>query len=467
MTSSPVLRRCLLLLLLATLTRGLMLSAALPNPQRMLRRDAEGYIQAAQNLLAGHGFSLERQPPYNPTAFRTPLYPLFIAACYALFGADNRLLALVQVLLSLLTVVLAYMLGRKILPEAAAWLGGLLFALSSLPATHAVFILSETLFSLLLLLCLGCLVCYRQANRLRWLACAGGLAGLSLLCRPLALYFPVAFFPLAWLAAAPGRRRQAVSGALLALLVCALTLSPWLIRNQARLGKPIFTTISNYNLLVYNAASLQASLQGVSQSQARAALEGQAQQELTRRGVASDEVQMAQLYGEWGRRIILAHPLRYALDHLKNDLNSYLPDVTDFLELMGVTQGGKGTLSVLNQLGLWAAIRHYFGAQTWLLALTLPWLALLALTYLGGLCGLLVLLRRATLLRPATALRQDDRFTLAWLLLPILYFTLLPGAPSNPRFRLPVMPYLCLLAGLGCLQLARWLYNRASRCKEV
>jgi hypothetical protein len=143
------------------------------------------------------------------------------------------------------------------------------------------------------------------------------------------------------------------------------------------------------------------------------------------------------LYSEWGRRIILDRPWQYLVVHLKSDLNSLLPNVTEFLELLGLTRGDRGTLSVLNQYGLWAAVRHYFGGQMWLPWLLLPLIALLGLTYLGALLGVLHLAR------------SRAWWTLAVLGLPIVTFLLLPGAPSHPRFRVPVMPYMCLLAGVG------------------
>jgi hypothetical protein len=118
--------------------------------------------------------------------------------------------------------------------------------------------------------------------------------------------------------------------------------------------------------------------------------------------------------------------------------------VADFLELLGVTEGAKGTLSVLNQHGIAAAVDHYFEGRAWLLLPLSPLVALLGLTYAGSGFGIV-------------ALVSGRRwFTLALLLLPLLYFLLVPGAPSNPRFRVPAMPYICLLAGLGIMSALGW-----------
>jgi len=82
-------------------------------------------------------------------------------------------------------------------------------------------------------------------------------------------------------------------------------------------------------------------------------------------------------------------------------------------------------------------MRHYFGGQSWMVWVLLPEIALLGLTYLGWAAGSLRLILR----------RQLYPFLL--LSLPIAYGLLLPGSPSNPRFRVPVMPYLCIVAALG------------------
>jgi 4-amino-4-deoxy-L-arabinose transferase-like glycosyltransferase len=440
-------KRLIILLVLATLIRGIMVWAVVEHPERAIRRDSDSYIQVAVNIIAGHGFSQQSELPFSPSAIRTPVYPLVIATIYQIFGASNLALVLAQVLMSLLTVAMTFWLGWLLFSETEAWIGAWLFALSSAPAVYAVFILSETLFALLLILVLLCLVGYRKQKQIIWLAAAGILTGLAILCRPVAAYFPILVLGLVWLAK-PDHWRQLICGIFAFLIACSLVVGPWVWRNMRQLDIVGISTISSYNLLFYNAVSLKADLESISQAEARALLQSQVDAELARRGGLENETIQTRLYEEWGWQIILAHPVRYLVIHLENDLNNFLPDVTDFLELMGVTQGAKGTLSVLNQQGILAAIGHYFEGRIWLIGLVLPWIALLALIYLGDLVGGYVIARR------------KDWFGMAILLAPVFYYMLLPGAPSNPRFRVPVMPYLCLLGGIGCVRLAAWFFKK-------
>jgi len=54
-------KRFLALLILAALMRGVMLRVVIQYPDRTIRRDSEGYIQVAVNLLGGHGISLRTE----------------------------------------------------------------------------------------------------------------------------------------------------------------------------------------------------------------------------------------------------------------------------------------------------------------------------------------------------------------------------------------------------------------------
>jgi 4-amino-4-deoxy-L-arabinose transferase-like glycosyltransferase len=447
---SSRLRTVLLITIVALLLRGAMLLVASPHPEHMEHQDAGSYLTPAVNLLAGHGFSQRQEPPFVPDAYRTPVYPLFIAALYGLFGQHPLVIAGAQVIISALTAGLTYLLGTRLMPEQEARTGGLLLALSLGPIVYALYALTETLFTLLLLGIAWALVVYRGTAQRRWLVGGGILAGLAALCRPIAMPYLLVIAPLAG-CARQGRWRQGILAVLVLLLIAGLVVAPWIVRNYRLVGSPTLSTIASYNLLFYNAISLEADLRGIGQEQMRAEMTERVEEELARRGNVNDEALRAELYGEWGCQIILTHPWHYLYVHLKNDLNSLLPSITEFLELLGVTRGGKGTISVLNRYGLWAAVRYYFGDQMWLPWLLSPLIGLLGLTYLGTLTGLVTLTRRR------------DWFALALLALPIAYFLLVPGAPSHPRFRVPVMPYICLLAGAGLIAVWRWVRQRL-RC---
>ncbi|HNT76583.1 MAG TPA: glycosyltransferase family 39 protein, partial [Anaerolineae bacterium] len=107
--------------------------------------DAEGFHLLAVNVLAGRGFAIGWEPPFCPTAVRTPLYPLFLMGSYLLLGAQPAHAVLLQVLLEALTTALVIRLGRDLGGRRAGALAGLLYALNGTTQRYTGYLLSEML----------------------------------------------------------------------------------------------------------------------------------------------------------------------------------------------------------------------------------------------------------------------------------------------------------------------------------
>lgn len=431
------------IVLIGLVLRGVIFAVAVAYPGRTFQPDSQSYLDPALKLLSSGVYPAD-------DAYRTPLYPLLIALVYVLGGTNPLLVILVQALLGALVVLLTYCLGVRILPRPAALIGALLIAIDLGAVTNVFYILTETFFTFLLIAAILAWVNAIQQEKTSWLVLSAALLGLSTLCRPIALYFPLLlaaglFFVKrrSW----PGLLRRLA----IYLGVFLVVLLPWLVRNDLLIGVPTVTTLSNYNLLFYNAASLDANLRHISEIDDRVLLQARLRQFLSDRGWADTIANRDRAEASLALQIIARHPGRYAVLHLKSDLNSLLPAVTDLTEIAGLTVGGKGTLSVLNQQGLGAAVRNYFGGNPWLIGLLSPLIVLLGLTYLADLIGGVELTG------------QRAWFPLAVLIFPIVYFLLIPGAASVPRFRVPVDPYLSLLAGMGVYGFYRWVRSRGSK----
>jgi hypothetical protein len=431
-------RRLIWVLVLALALRLTMLIPAIAHPERALPPDSATYFAYARAMLQGQAWSY-------PSAMRTPAYPAFLALGSLLLGQTVAGFVAVQILVSVLVVFLAFLLGRSLLGETAGMLAAFLLALSAESITHSLYLLSETLFTCLFLAAIYALWRSRDHPGWAWPAVSGLLLGVSILTRPLAAYYPLLTLPLLFWEKSPIGVRLRKAAAFLA--ACFLLVVPWLVRNAAVVGMPTLSTISDYNLLYYNAASLEADRSGQAESQVQEELSDRVQQVLAECSLPATEANRARVEAELARQIILADPVRYSGIHLRDDLNSLLPD-TDLLEIWGLTIGERGTLAVLKQEGLAAAVRHYFDGRLWTLWLLAPPIALLALTYLGWAVGSLRLLVR----------RQFYPFLI--LSLPIAYGLLLPGSPSNPRFRVPVMPYICILAAFGLMSTWKLIVHR-------
>ena len=92
------------ILILAFILRLALVVSVQGHLERASEPDTMTYIDPALKLLHGQGFI---DDPH-----RTPVYPLFIAIFYRLFGEGPLPLILAQILLSVLTVYMTYLIGK-------------------------------------------------------------------------------------------------------------------------------------------------------------------------------------------------------------------------------------------------------------------------------------------------------------------------------------------------------------------
>ena len=343
------------IILIGLALRGVMFAVSVAHPERTLQPDSQSYLAPALKLLSNGAYPAD-------SAYRTPLYPFLIALVYALGGQNSLLVILVQVLLGTLVVFLTYALGVRILPKPTALIGTLLISIDLGSITNVFYILTETLFTFLLMAAILAWVEAIQQDKTTWLVISSTLMGLSVLCRPIAVYFPILL--------AAGllfiKRRtwlRLLRQLVIYIGVFLVVLLPWVVRNEVLIGIPTVTTISNYNLLFYNAASLDANLRHISEIDDRAILQTRLVQFLVERSWADTIANRDRAEESLALQIIARHPSCYAFLHLKSDLNSLLPNVTELTEILGLTVGGKGTLSVLNQNGIRRSNSQLFWRQ--------------------------------------------------------------------------------------------------------
>ena len=104
----------------------------------------DGYLEIAQNILTGKGFS---PTPLQQFCFRTPGYPLLIAAVWSVVPTSGRYAALMvsQLILSTATCGLLFVIANTVFGRRAALAGALLFALSPSVIAYCAEVRSENL----------------------------------------------------------------------------------------------------------------------------------------------------------------------------------------------------------------------------------------------------------------------------------------------------------------------------------
>lgn len=206
-----------------------------------LTGDELAYQQIAENLAGGHGF-FQTNNPFFPGqtlyAWQAPLYPLSLGVIYDLLGNNLLIAKLWGIVLSTATVFASYDLARRVFKDTRVSLtSGVIVAVYPGLLTNAHLLLSETLFTFLLVLAFDVFalaLTQVQARRamLWWIVC-GATWGLATLTRGITLYFaaPMALV-IAWVIARQSHtwQRASISAALFVVSIIAVIL-PWSLRN--------------------------------------------------------------------------------------------------------------------------------------------------------------------------------------------------------------------------------------------
>lgn len=202
-----------------------------------LPADAGEYFAYAWNLDRFGTYS--RAPTWRdpaakaePDAMRSPGYPWFLrlAGRPEVSAAWLHRVALLQAALGIASVLLTWLLARKMTGRGPALLAGLLVAINPWLVNNATNVLTETVFTFLLLASvLASIRAFAPGAGRGWALFAGLVWGACSLVRPAAQFLPLLFLIVTLLLPrfAPWRRQ-----ALLMLLGFALAWSPWALRNQ-------------------------------------------------------------------------------------------------------------------------------------------------------------------------------------------------------------------------------------------
>jgi 4-amino-4-deoxy-L-arabinose transferase-like glycosyltransferase len=209
--------------------------------------DTDGYAAIAHNLAHGKGFA---NAEGQLTAYRPPVYPLFLAAFERLTGTLTAALW-TQALLQGLVVLMAAWLTRSIMGDIFALAAAGLVAVDPYLIWTCGLYMSECLFGVLAVFSVVLLIWSLRAGAVWKYALTGLVTGLAALTRP--EFF--VFLPGALTITARWGQRRAKLLSMLALVVATAVLpTAWAARNHQVFGRWVFaTTHGGYtHRLAYN-----------------------------------------------------------------------------------------------------------------------------------------------------------------------------------------------------------------------
>ena len=228
-------------------------------PGMKLVADARDYDAHAVSIAEGNGYS--DSYAQRPTAFRPPGFTYLLGGVYRAAGVERASAPERIVVARRAQIVIGTVLVATI-GLVAALLWGPVVALVAM-ALAAVYVplvtmsgtvMSEPLFAIFMLGCLGAAIMHRRsAHGWRWALLAGALAGLAILTRANAMILLLPLALVAW-DRRPRWSVRALGPPVALVVVAVLVVSPWTIRNARTLHHfvPVSTQLGSALAGTYN-----------------------------------------------------------------------------------------------------------------------------------------------------------------------------------------------------------------------
>ncbi len=203
-----------------------------------IRADAKEYYFYAYNLKQFGVFSSKPIPASinsrispQPDAARTPGYPLFLLPFVTYPPTDDmlRTITITQAILSSLAILIVFIIAYRLIHPIPALFCALFVAVSPQLIIADYYLLTESLFTFVLLVAIASFACADSSNYRSWMLVTGITLGIAALIKPTMLYSLVFVLPATYLIYR--RNSTALTKCLLIALGFAVIYSPWYIRN--------------------------------------------------------------------------------------------------------------------------------------------------------------------------------------------------------------------------------------------
>ncbi len=395
---------------------------------------------------------------------RVPGFPLFLAVVFRLQHNYSHLLPIILLniigSLAVIPIWLAANLWDDKKNPRLAIIATTFYAFNLTAIANAPMMLSDTLFlfGTSWQLYFFLLMWKRKKNRMPAVIATGLIAGLNSLIRPINVFWFIPFATAILIMPNDSKERYPLIRKLFSVMagvaIFAAAVTPWMLRNLHQNSG--FTLDTNAGSLHYqNGAMILAKAEHGDFETMRAKLIADEEREFSDREKYNCDAARESYRKKEFLKIIAAHPWIWISGHFTPYI--LFPDAPTMLELLGITTENRGTMGILARDGLLAAVKHYFSGEYHWLFILLPFLAITLFMYLGTFATLVV-----NCLNHGT----HGRYGILFFLLFIEYYLFLPGPITAPRYQLPALPLMSLMAAEAMLYLKSDLFKRTLRKRE-
>lgn len=413
------------------------------DPSRFMTRDSTDYHNSAVSLVRTGNFSVSSKFPRIPETIRTPGYPAFLATVYAIFSEQPSAGILVQLFISLGTIVLTYGIAREIWGVRIALLAATILVADIVSFSYSLLLLSETLFTFFICLTISSCLCFAHKDQKNAYAfITGFFLAIATVVRPIAYYliFCITFLFLCRAITQGLKWRQIFVLSLSIILPFVLVVGGWQLRNYYLTGSAEFSHIVGINMLFYRGAGVLALREDISLEEAGDILAGGPKKDLIQKARLQPEKHLGEIMKKQGMAFIIKHPFLYLKVVLRGVLSTLIGSGEHrFFRLLGIPTGKTGPLGDFVRL----SPKEYVGM--WIFQKPLNFFTfLLAILYLGTIYAGNVYWLRSSLKV------QNFRFIHILIFTVCFYLLLISAGPeAGSRFRLPIMPFLSIYAAYG------------------
>lgn len=416
----------------------------LRNPDGIYVFDSYGYWQIAFNVREYGIFSQSYDFPIEPDYFRTPVYPLFIILA-EFFGPEGFSIIAFQIVIALASCYFTYKIGSEITGSRfISHIATLIIAVDVPSIVMNNLVLTETLFTFLLITSVYSFIRYLKTQRILWLLISSFLCGAAILCRPIGFFLPL-LFAVCIVFFYRKSFKKSILHFIVYFFAVLITLSPWLIRNKIVFGHFFSSVIREHVMLNYQAGSIYAEKNNIPLANAQSVLRWKTFREFDGNAHQQPYEYAAYIENE-AMKILFDNPGIMIRNQLRQFMHFFLKPSRAYIDIQ-LGNWGKGYNTIPKDYPIFEYLFKHNSKLT--IFLVFFQIVILAICYIAFAFGITYLIRMK---------KKDVLFFLIALIFCFSFLTL--SEITESRFRVPVMPYIAIISASGIYFIKEWFRKR-------